>query len=269
MLQSAFLSYIIIMEKCIFAGHHYPVSPGSLTLQDNAQSSSASATSLPQQTTQSNGDTATSDPTPTKLPSPLKSSSKQVPEFDSSVEAMKLTWKLKRLYLCELICKHSPKDFSKELKLSNAHRGTPKRRRRSSGDPVKLTFHLYPHGFGRDEGSFMSMRVCVRVDSKMYLKDMAAVHLRITTKLPPSEFVTVRTTSNSLEDFVLNDFIPHDIIINQTSKNVEFLIEAYLTYDTVRGERSAAEKEFMDSLTLIEDKNDDDFLDLGEVIAGQ
>jgi hypothetical protein len=100
----------------------------------------------------------------------------------------------------------------------------------------------------------------------MYLKDVATVHLKVTTRLPPGEFVTVRTAANSLEDFVLNDFIPHDIIINQTSKMVEFLIEAYLTYDggkvvmpDTKGE------ELIDSITALSDENEDDFMDLGEV----
>ena len=182
-------------------------------------------------------------------------------------------WKVKRLNLCELICKHSSKDVSKELKLYSACQGTPRRNRRS-GDPVKLTFHLYPYGFGRDEGSFMSMRVCVRIDPKMYLKDMATIHLKITTRLPPGEFVTVRTASNSLEEFVLYDFIPHDIIINQGSKNVEFLIEAYLTYDSVQVDVAddGGDKELMGSVTVIEDENPeicDDFTDLGGVIGNK
>ena len=163
---------------------------------------------------------------------------------------MKLTWKVKRLNLCEHICKHSTKDISKELKLSGGRQGTP-RRSKSGCDPVKLTFRLYPYGFGRDEGSFMSMRVCVRVDPKMYLKDMAVVHLKITTKLPPGGFITVRTASNCLEDFVLNDFIPHDIIINQSSKNVEFLIEAYLTYDHIKVDKA---KELMNSITTLDEE---------------
>ena len=125
-------------------------------------------------------------------------------------------------------------------------------------------FRLYPYGFGRDEGSFMSMRVCVRVDPKMYLRDMAIVHLKITTRLPPGEFVTVRTASNSLEDFVLNDFIPHDVIINQGSKNVEFLIEAYLTYDGLKPDTEA--KELIDSITALDDGNGDEFINLGDVV---
>ena len=112
----------------------------------------------------------------------------------------------------------------------------------------------------------MSMRVCVRVDPKMYLKDMATVHLKVTTRLPPGEFVTVRTAANSLEDFVLNDFIPHDIIISQTSKNVEFLIEAYLTYDSVTVDMPDTKtEELMDSITALDDGNEDEFMDLGDV----
>ena len=128
-------------------------------------------------------------------------------------------------------------------------------------------FRLYPYGFGRDEGSFMSMRVCVRVNPKMYLRDMAIVHLQITTRLPPGEFITVRTASNSLEDFILNDFIPHDIVINQGSKNVEFLIEAYLTYDGLKVDMPDTEaKELIDSITALDDGNDDEFMDLGDIV---
>ena len=131
---------------------------------------------------------------------------------------------------------------------------------------MKLTFRLYPYGFGRDEGSFMSMKVCVRVDPKMYLKDMATVHLKVTTRLPPGEFVTVRTAANSLEDFVLNDFIPHDIVINENSKIVEFLVEAYLTYDGLKTDMPDTEADdLMDSITALDDENEDDFMDLGSI----
>ena len=137
-------------------------------------------------------------------------------------------------------------------------------RRGGGGDSVKLTFRLYPYGFGRDEGSFMSMRVCVRVDPRMYLRDMATVHLKVTTRFPPGEFVTVRTAANSLEDFVLNDFIPHDIVISETSKTVEFLIEAYLTYDNVTVDNipDTNTDELIDSITALDDGNEDEFINL-------
>ena len=105
----------------------------------------------------------------------------------------------------------------------------------------------------------------MRVDPRMYLKDMAVVHLKITTKLPPGEFITIRMASNSLEDFVLDDFIPHDIIINQGSKNVEFLIEAYLTYDYIKVDMlDTKAKELMDSITPLDEE---EFTSLGEVVG--
>ena len=267
-----------IENKFFFpVGGHSHQLPGSLTLQDNLQSFLPSPTNgqASPVAPQDDGNPANSAPAPAPAP-PAKPPSSQKPspskhaptEFDSTVDATKLSWKVKRLQLCEIICKHSARDVSKELKLCTTRRGTTRRNRRPGCDPVKLTFRLYPYGFGRDEGSFMSMRVCVRVDSKMFLKDVAKVHLKVTTRLPPGEFVTVRTASNSLEDFVLNDFIPHDIIINESSKIVEFLIEAYLTYDGISVDMPDAEaKDLIDSITALDDASEEgEFMDLGSLV---
>ena len=193
-------------------------------------------------------------------PPPVKPT-KHVPDFDPNAKATKLVWKVKRLALCDPICKHSSKEVSKDFRMSGSH-ARVRRRSGGPGDHIKLTFRLSPYGLGKDTGSFMSMKVCVHVDEKAsQLREMAVLHLRITTKLPPTEFITVRDASNSLEDFVINDFIPHDIIINHGSKSVEFMIEAYLTHD--RGNMSAADEQLMNSCTVI----DDDVVDNPEQFA--
>ena len=219
-----------------------------------------------QSSSQSNGHQSSSGSTAAvKLPS------RPAPDFDPSVESTKVVWKVKRLTLCERICKHSSKVVTKDVKLlvSNAR----SRKARNLGrtcDYVKLVFQLCPYGIGKDESSFMSMKVGVRLDQKCaHLREMATLHLKITTSLPPTDFVTVKTASGSLEDFVINDFIPFDVVINQDSKNVEFLIEAYLNFDLhhVRKDMSMEEeKELMDSLTPLDDHHgngEDDFVDLG------
>ena len=241
--------------------HQQPAVSGSLTLlprylqspslssSSSSSSSSISETYVITQAAQGDGSKATPSTSPS-ISSNL--SCKHILEFDSAINSTKVMWKVKRLNLCEIICKHSGKDVSKDLKLSSTSHGTPNRCRKFGNNGVKLVFHLYPYGFGPDEGRFMSMRVCARVDQEMYLKDVATVHLKVTTKLPPGEFVTVRTAANKLEDFVLSNLIPHDIIINQSSKNVEFLIEAYLTYDNSASGRG---DELLDVVTVIEEDN--------------
>ena len=205
----------------------------------------------------------------------MASPSRPALDFDPSVESTKITWKVKRLTLCEYICKHSSKVVTKDIKLPTSSSGSSKRHRnlRRRCDNVKLVFQLCPYGIGKDESSFMSMRVCVNLDQRCApLRDMATVHLKITASLPPTDFVTVKTASNALEDFVINDFIPFDVIINTNAKNVEFTIEAYLNFDLhhVRKDLSfEEEKELIDSLKPLDDNhhgNDDDddqFVDLG------
>ena len=181
-----------------------------------------------------------------------------VPEFDSNVEAIKCSWKEKRLHLCDCICKHSSKMMSKEMKISCSQQGAPKKGRKlGKGCDVKLTFRLCPYGVGPDEGRFMSMKVGVHVDHKCpQLKDMARLHLKITTRLPSTEFVSVRTATNHLEDFVINNFIPHEVVINQYSKCIEFAIETYLNFDLQHLSVDMSpeeEKELMNSLAVIDD----------------
>ena len=70
-------------------------------------------------------------------------SSRFVPEFDSSVEAIKCSWKEKRLHLCECICKHSTKMMSKDMKISCSQQGAAKKGRRlGKACAVKLTIRL-------------------------------------------------------------------------------------------------------------------------------
>ena len=233
---------------------------GTTSSQDDTPSPSATALSdndvfdsgVPDTT--SSGASAAGGSLPSSRPS------RYTPEFDSSVNSTKFTWKEKRLHLCEYICKHSHKTLSKDVKLSSTRQGAgaAKRcRRQGRCDGIKLTFHLSPYGIGCDEGRFMSMKVGVRVDHKCpQLKEMATLHIKITTKLPATEFVSVRTASNRLEDFTITNFIPHEVIINQYSKHVEFVIEAYLNFDLhhISMDMSEAEeKELMSSLSVIDD----------------
>ena len=181
-----------------------------------------------------------------------------IPEFDSKVQATSVTWKVKRLNLCEGICKHSSRSLTKDVKLPCTQWSTPRkcRRLRKNCDPIKLTFHLTPYGIGQDQGSFMTVAVGVHVDRECpQLKEMATLHLKITSRFPPTEFVTVKTAANRLEDFVLYDFIPHDVVINQNSKNVELCIQTYLTFVNA-GVSEEEEKKIMDSMDL-EDVGDD------------
>ena len=101
------------------------------------------------------------------------------------------------------------------------------------------------------------MKVGIHVDRKCpQLKDMATLHLKITTRLPSTEFVSERTATNRLEDFVINNFIPHEVVINQDSKCIEFAIETYLNFDLhhVSVDMSAEEeKELMESLAVMDD----------------
>lgn len=179
-----------------------------------------------------------------------------VPEFDSSIEAIKCSWKVKRLHLCDYICKHSTKTISKDIKISCCQQGTAKKGRKLGKTcDVKVTFHLSPYGVGPDEGRFMSLEVGVRVDHKCpQLKDMATLHLKITTRLPSTEFVSVRTATNPLEDFVINNFIPHEVVINQNSKFIEFVVETYLNFDLphVSVSMSKEEEKLMNSLMVMD-----------------
>lgn len=153
----------------------------------------------------------------------------------------------------------------KEMKLSCSRPKHYKKKALRLGrsfNNVKLTFHLAPYGVGPDSGRFMSMKVSVHVDQKCpQLKEMALLHLKITTTLPHTDFVTVKTVSNQLEDFVVNDFVPHEIIINQACKNVDFSIEAYLTFGSL--DLSEADEEEL--LKMI--KDDSDFTDQYEVLC--
>lgn len=200
-------------------------------------------------------------------------SSRFVPEFDSNVEAInKCLWKEKRLHLCDCICKHSSKTISRDMKISCSQQGAAKKcRKLGKACDVKLTFRLCPYGVGSDEGRFMSMKVCVHVDRKCpQLKGMATLHLKITTRLPSTEFVSVRTATNQLEDFVINNFIPHEVVINQSSKCIEFAIETYLNFDLqhVSVHMSAdEEKELIASLAVLDDpgsESNDQFEHIGQ-----
>ena len=96
----------------------------------------------------------------------------------------------------------------------------------------------------------MTVAVGVHVDRGCpQLKEMATLHLKITSRFPPTEFVTVKTAANRLEDFVLYDFIPHDVVISHNSKNVELCIQTYLTFVNA-GVSEEEEKKIMDSMDL-------------------
>ena len=156
--------------------------------------------------------------------SPTPSSTSSDVLIDFSTQKTTEKWKIRRACVCTHICKHSEKAFTKEMKV------------KVDGDKrntIKMTLKLIPAGDGRDTDSSCTLIVSINVSKKLeYLKGTAMLLLRIKATFdPPEEFETTKIFKKPLQNFIVNDFLPHEVIKNSHSTHLNIHTEACLCYD--------------------------------------
>ena len=137
-----------------------------------------------------------------------------------------MMWKLNRKEICSFADRQSNRVFSKEFKLQVDGCGSK---------PVKLILKLHVSGLGHDKGNAVSLGVLVKVEERCrQLKDTAMLNLLVATrmgKVGQEEFISGKETKKPLDNFVLNDFMPHEVLRQCQSNFIEMEAEAFLTFD--------------------------------------
>ena len=145
-------------------------------------------------------------------------------ELQRGIPKTSLSWKIKREEIGTRILKHMNKSFTKELKMKvDGYRCKP----------VKLAFRLHPNGIGHDSGNAMTLEVAVTVRQRCSeLKEMAQLRMDIKTQIG-QEFVSVKELTQRLENFLVHDFLPHEIIQQTHAKYTEIEFEGCIIFDIV------------------------------------
>ena len=135
-----------------------------------------------------------------------------------------LLWKIKREEIGTHILKHTNKSFAKELKMKvDGYRCRP----------VKLAFKLHPNGIGHDTGNAMTLEVTVTVKQRCSeLKEMAQLKMNIKTRIG-KEFISVKELTQRLENFLVHDFLPHEVVQQTHGKYTEIEFEGSISFDIV------------------------------------
>ena len=135
-----------------------------------------------------------------------------------------LSWKIKREEIGTHILKHTNKSFAKELKMKvDGYRCRP----------VKLAFKLHPNGIGHDTGNAMTLEVTVTVKQRCSeLKEMAQLKMNIKTQIG-KEFISVKELTQRLENFLVHDFLPHEVVQQTHGKYAEIEFEGSISFDIV------------------------------------
>ena len=133
--------------------------------------------------------------------------------------------------------------------------------------PVKLAFKLRPNGIGHDTGNAMTLEVTVTVKQGCSeLKEMAQLKMNIKTQIG-EEFISVKELTQRLENFLVHDFLPHEVVQQTHGKYTEIEFEGSISFNIVdipsgRGieawpsDTSIVEFARPQSLTTIQQKSD-------------
>ena len=99
--------------------------------------------------------------------------------------------------------------------------------------PVKLAFKLHPNGIGHDTGNAMTLEVTVTVKQGCSeLKEMAQLKMNIKTQIG-EEFISVKELTQRLENFLVHDFLPHEVVQQTHGKYTEIEFVASISFDIV------------------------------------
>ncbi len=133
-------------------------------------------------------------------------------------------WKLKREELCKSVFSHKQKCYTKDfmMKVDGA-----------KSKPVKVTLKLYANGIESDTNNSMTMGVLVTAE-EVQVRDTAMLNLTLLTRMGPEEqeeFISSKEVRESLGNFVIYDFMPHEVLKRCHSKYVEIVPSVHLTFD--------------------------------------
>lgn len=129
-----------------------------------------------------------------------------------------------------LITKHTKKTFTKDFRVMvDGYQGRP----------VKLALNLYPNGVGRDADKAMTLEVLVKVERRCSeLKEMAQLRLSINI-LIGKNLVSAKQPTQPLEDFIVYDFLPHEIITQTHARHIDMQFEGWISSGIESGLRSS------------------------------
>ena len=99
--------------------------------------------------------------------------------------------------------------------------------------PVKLVFKLHPNGIGHDTGNAMTLEVTVTVKQGCSeLKEMAQLKMNIKIQIG-DEFISVKELTQRLENFLVHDFLPHEVVQQTHGKYTGIEFEGSISFDIV------------------------------------
>lgn len=136
-----------------------------------------------------------------------------------------MEWCISRTELGERIIRHSNKAFIKG-QFSLSADGIKWRFKK----PVTLVFKLYPDGIGQDENQSVSLEVLVECRSSD-LKLLGTLNLDVLTSMQERrEFVSSKSIQNPLKNFVIHDFLPHEVVTHGKCQFIHFTVEAFISF---------------------------------------
>ncbi len=100
------------------------------------------------------------------------------------------------------------------------------------GAKVKIALKLYPNGLRADTNN--SMTLGILIESVPQVQDTAMINLTLLTRIGPEdqeEFLSSKELKRNLENFVVYDFMPHEIVKCCHAKYVEIFVSAHLVFD--------------------------------------
>jgi len=126
---------------------------------------------------------------------------------------------MKRIEILTLITKRTKKTFTKDFRVMvDGHQGRP----------VKLVLNFYPNGVGRDADKAMTLEVLVKVERKCSeLKEIAQLKLNSNTVIG-KKLVSAKQLTRPLENFIVYDFLPHEIITQTHARHIDMQFEGFI-----------------------------------------
>jgi len=96
------------------------------------------------------------------------------------------------------------------------------------GRPVKLELRLCPNGIGCDVDNSMTLEVLVTVERRcLELKEIAQLRMNVKIVIG-KEWVFVKELTQHLENFIVYDFLPHEIITQTHARHIDMQFEGFI-----------------------------------------